>query len=545
MKRQTVVIDYSAPNVAKEMHVGHLRSTIIGDCFARVLSFLGHTVIRQNHIGDWGTQFGRVMLGLWYDAVASVDGRADQLDKWMNEAMSLAKAPDGETPDAKQTRVRAQNNLLAQIVPWHQAAIDSDPNGELVFRPFLEKTFPPLARLQSLYQFASALTEFEGAKSAAIRQHDKVNTLDALPSRIATFVQKQHETGNEQEAIAWKKSIDATMAACQAIYDQLGVLLTPADVRGESFYNDRLPAVVTDLKAANLAQVSEGAAVAFVKGFEAPLMIQKSNGGFGYGTSDLAAVRFRVGELHADRIIYVVGLPQSQHLTQVADVASRAGWAPNVVMEHAGFGNVLGEDGKLLRTRAGGTVKLADVLDEAEARAFKLVSEKSTDLDEAARKKIAHAVGIGAVKYFDLLRDRLGDYKFSYDAMLSLDGNTAPYLQYAHARIRSIFRKSDLGRSALAGLRVASITEPAEIALAKILLRFEETVEGVARELKPHFLCTYLYEVAGAFSSFYDACPVLKSQEPTRSSRLALCEITARTLALGLDLLGIEHPEQM
>jgi arginyl-tRNA synthetase len=548
---EIVVIDYSAPNVAKEMHVGHLRTTVIGDCFARVLTFLGNTVIRQNHIGDWGTQFGRVMLGLWYDAVASVDGRADQLDKWMAEAMSISKAPEGETPAEAVVRIARQGSLLSHIVPWHQAAIDSDPTGELVFKPFLQSSFPSLARLQSLYQFASAITEFSGAKSAAIRQNDQVHTLDALPSRIATFVQKQHETGNEQEAIAWKKSIEATMAACQAIYDQLGVLLRPADVRGESFYNPMLPGVVEDLTKAGIAQLSDGASVVFVDGFEAPLIIQKRNGGYGYATSDLAAVRFRVNELGAKRAIYVVGLPQSQHLAQVFATAKKAGWANGVTLEHAGFGNVLGDDGKLLRTRAGGTVKLADVLDEAEARALALVTSKDADapadrkLSPAALPAVAHAVGIGAVKYFDLLRDRLGDYKFSYDAMLSLDGNTAPYLMYAHARIRSIFRKADLDRSASAGLRITAISETAEIALAKQLLRFGETVEGVARELKPHFLCTYLYELAGTFSTFFEACPVLKSDEPTRTSRLALCEITARTLALGLDLLGIEHPEQM
>jgi arginyl-tRNA synthetase len=548
---ETVVIDYSAPNVAKEMHVGHLRTTVIGDTFARVLTFLGHNIIRQNHIGDWGTQFGRVMLGLWYDAVASVDGRADQLDKWMAHAMAIAKAAEGETPEQKQARSRAQNDLLQQLVPWHQAAIDADPTGELVFRPFLEKSFPSLARLQSLYQFASAITEFDAAKSAAIRRGSEIHTLDALPSLFAMYVQQPNKPKNEQEAIAWTKSIESTMAACQAIYDQLGVLLKPSDVRGESFYNPMLPGVVEDLTNAGIAQTSDGASVVFVEGFEAPLIIQKRNGGYGYATSDLAAVRYRVGELGAKRAIYVVGLPQSQHLAQVFSVAKRAGWADGVTLEHAGFGNVLGDDGKLLRTRAGGTVKLADVLDEAEARALALVTRKNDEaegdrkLPSANLPSIAHAVGIGAVKYFDLLRDRLGDYKFSYDAMLSLDGNTAPYLQYAHARIRSIFRRAELGRSASASLRITAISEPAEITLAKQLLRFGETVEGVARELKPHFLCTYLYELAGAFSSFYDACPVLKSDEPMRTSRLALCEITARTLALGLDLLGIGHPEQM
>ena len=547
-KPQTVIVDYSAPNVAKEMHVGHLRSTIMGDCYARLLGDLGHVVIRQNHIGDWGTQFGRVMLGLWYDAVARADGATSVLDGWMSQAMKIAKAPDNETPNARSERHRQQVELLQQVVPWHQAAIDADVAGDKVFKPYLESSFPSLARLQSLYQFTSAITEFDSAKGAAIR-HSKYGdrTLDTLPSFIATFVQRQTEPDNEQEGIAWRKCIESTMAACQEIYTRLGTLLKPADVRGESFYNPLLPAVVKDLKDAGIAQVSDGATVVFVPQFEAPLIIQKSDGGYGYGTTDLAAVRYRLNELKATRVIYVVGTPQSQHFEQVFWTARKSGWASDAVQfEHAKFGSVLGEDGRLLRTRAGGTVRLVDLIDEAEQRSLALVEAKSTNLNDDEKRKVAHAVGIGALKYFDLLRDRIGDYKFSFDAMLSMDGNTAPYLQYAHARIRSIFRRAEaeLGRPAAAG-RISHLDQPQEKALALVLLRFAETVEGVARELKPHFLCTYLYELAGAYSVFSDNCPGLKSEEPTRTSRLALCELTARTLARGLELLGIEHPEQM
>lgn len=462
--KQTVVVDYSAPNVAKEMHVGHLRSTILGDCLARVLSFLGHNVIRQNHLGDWGTQFGMLI---------------EHLDR-----------------------------------------VGGDAAGQV-------------GDLEAFYREAKKQFDADAAFADAARQ------------RVVRL-----QSGEPAERAAWQTIVEATRRAIAAIYDRLNVQLSTPTVqsepieRGESFYNPMLPSVASELEAdAEIAQRSDGALVAFAVGYEAPLIVQKSDGGFGYATTDLAAIRFRVGTLHADRIIYVVGLPQSQHFAQVFDVARRAGWASNAQLEHAGFGSVLDDSGKLFRTRTGGTVKLVDLLDEAERRAFDLVTAKSAELPEAQRRDIARAVGVGAIKYFDLLRDRVGDYKFSFDAMLAMDGNTAPYLQYAHARIRSIFRKS--GRSDSSGLSVASLTEAAELALAKTLLRFAPTVQGVSRELKPHFLCTYLYELAGAFSAFYDACPVLKSEGPTRSSRLALCELTGRTIACGLDLLGIEHPEQM
>lgn len=552
---QTVVVDYSAPNVAKEMHVGHLRTTVIGDAIARTLAAQGHKVIRQNHIGDWGTQFGRVMLGLWYDAVAKHFGDEATLADWITQAVPLAKGPDGESPADRAARIAAQDALLGAIVPWHQRAIDADPAGTKIFERYLDESFPNLKRLDALYTFASAVTAFEGAKTRVVVHPDYgAKTLRQLASFFATFVQQQDRPGNEQEARAWRRSIDSTLATCQAIYAQLGVQLTPADVRGESAYKDELPAVVADLTAAGIAQISDGAAVVFVEGFDAPLIIQKSDGGYGYATTDLAAARYRVGTLGADRAIYVVGLPQSQHLAQIFWTVKKAGWdrrdaTHSTTFEHAGFGNVLGEDGKILRTRSGGTVKLKELLDEAEERALAIVTQKN-DAADGDRKlpadalpAIAHAVGIGAVKYGDLLRDRVGDYKFSFDAMLAMDGNTAPYLQYAHARIRSIFRRS--GVPASAGMKVSTLTEPSELTLAKTLLRFAPTVDAVARELKPHFLCTYLYELAGAFSSFFEACPVLKSEEPARSSRLALCELTAQTITRGLDLLGIEHPDQM
>jgi len=457
---QTVVVDYSAPNVAKQMHVGNLRSTIIGDCLARVLEFLGNTVIRQNHIGDWGTQFGMLIAhlkGLGSDGEA----RIEDLDRFYKEA---------------------------------RQRFDADP------------------------QFADQAR--------------------------ANVVQLQ--AGGKEEIALWEKIVEATRRYYEPIYKQLGVKLTRGDEKGESFYNPMLPSVVADLEKSSVAIESEGAIVAFTKGYEAPLIIEKRGGGYGYAATDLAAVRHRINDLHANRIIYVVGSPQSQHLQQVFAAAKNAGWTTNVVLEHATFGSVLGEDGKMFKTRSGESVKLKELLNEAEERALKVVTEKNPDLPEAQRKQVAHAVGIGAVKYADLSKDRINDYVFSWEKMLSFDGNTAPYLQNAYVRVHGIFRKAkSMGIDVKLDYSAIQIESPFEIAIAKHVLRIGEIIEIVARDLKPHTLCTYLYDLATKYHAFFENCPVLQSDELTRSSRLALCDITARTLALGLDLLGIEHPEQM
>jgi arginyl-tRNA synthetase len=337
----------------------------------------------------------------------------------------------------------------------------------------------------------------------------------------------------------------------------LNVKLSRADEKSESFYNPMLASVVADLKAAGIATESDGATVVFMEGYENPLIIEKSGeGGYLYGTTDLAAARYRAGELKVDRAVYVVGAPQTQHLRQVFDTAKRAGWTKNASFEHAPFGSVLGEDGKMFKARSGESVKLADLIDEAEQRAYDLAKSKDEErlakakergesdaqpLSETQLRAIAHAIGVGAIKYADLSKDRIGDYTFSFDKMLSMDGNTAPYLQYAHARIKSIFRKAG---APPAGTSI-KLESPYEIALAKHVLRLGEIIDLVGRELKPHHLCTYLYELSTKFSSFYENCPVIQSEEPVRSSRLRLCDVTAKTLALGLDLLGIEHPEQM
>ncbi len=461
-KPQTVVVDYSGPNVAKQMHVGHLRSTIIGDAISRVLAFQGHTVIRQNHIGDWGTQFG-MLISLLKRLNAGGAAKIEDLDGFYKEA---------------------------------RRQFDADP----------------------------ALADEARATVVAL------------------------QGGGAAEQAVWRQIVAISQAHYQPIYDRLGVQLTAADTRGESFYNPMLPSTVADLTAAGVATRSEGAVVVFTEGSEAPLIVEKTGGGYGYATTDLSAIRYRVGQLRADRIVYVVGSPQSQHFKQVFQAARKAGWAgDDVVLEHASFGSVLGEDGKMYRARSGESVKLIDLMDEAEERAFALVTGRSPELPEAQRRAIAHAVGLGGVKYADLSKDRVGDYTFSFDKMLAMDGNTAPYLQYAYARIQSIFR-----RAAERGIPVprpfvapVALAEPAELALARHVLRFGDVVEQVSRELKPHHLCAYLYDLAARFSGFFENCPVLSSEGATRDGRLALCEAAGRTMACGLDLLGIEHPDQM
>ena len=465
-RAETVVVDYSGPNIAKQMHVGHLRSTIIGDSIARVLETQGHNVLRQNHLGDWGTQFGMLITHL----------------------RSL-QAADGE----------------------HVAIAD----------------------LEQFYQQAKKRFDNEPEFQDEAR---------------ATVVKLQ---GGDAEVLAlWQQIVDETRRDYQPIYQRLGVALTIDHERGESFYNPFLPEVVAHLLDKQVATHSDGAVVIFCEGFEAPLIIEKSNGGYLYGTTDLAAIRYRTTELHATRIIYVHDSRQSQHFTQVFDAARRAGWAEGTELEFAPFGTMLGKDGRPFKTRDGGTVKLKDLLEEAEQRAYDLVTAKNPTMDDAQRRTIGAAVGIGAVKYADLSKERTGDYVFTWEKMMSMEGNTGPYLQYALTRIRSIFRKvTDAVGDPDAGSAVAPATllleSPHEVALARQVLQFGEVLEQVGRELKPHYLCAYLYQLAGTFNGFYENCPVLHSEGDTRTSRLALCDAAARTLDKGLELLGIPRLEQM
>jgi arginyl-tRNA synthetase len=451
-----VVIDYSGPNIAKQMHVGHLRSTVIGDALSRVIEFFGHEVIRQNHLGDWGTQFGMLIARLREIGLDTGAHIAD-LETFYREA---------------------------------KERFDSDP-------AFQDEARRTVVRLQR---------------------------------------------GEPEELAAWERIVEETRRHYQPLYERLGVLLRREHECGESFYNPLLPQAVADLRDKGIAVESEGAVVVFVQGYDTPLIIEKSGGGYLYATTDLAAIRYRTTQLGARRIIYTHDVRQSQHFAMVFAVARRAGWADGVDLEYAPFGAMLGEDGRPFKTRSGDTVKLKDLLDEAEERAFQLVSSKNPDLPEDQRRAIARAAGIGAVKYADLAKDRVGDYVFSWDRMLSLDGNTAPYMQYACARIRSIIRKAggDTGDPA-----AITLDTPHEQMLARQILRLGEVLAVVERELKPHHLCGWLYDLATRFSAFYENCPVLASDERVRAGRLALCHLTSRALELGLDLLGIEHPEQM
>ena len=458
---QTVVVDYSGPNVAKQMHVGHLRSTIIGDAISRVIEFQGHKVIRQNHIGDWGTQFGMLIAYLRSGAGRDADQHIGDLEGFYRDAKKRFDDDSTFADEARRTVVRLQ-------------------------------------------------------------------------------------AGEATEKSNWQTIVEETRRHYLPVYERLGVKLRVEHERGESFYNASLPDVVRGLKQKQLAVESQGATAVFIDGPDKPpVIVEKTGGGFLYATTDLAALRYRATELHADRIIYTHDSRQAQHFDQVFRIARAAGFVPpEVQLEYAPFGTMLGEDGKPFKTRSGDTVKLKDLLDEAEERALRLVTEKNPELPENQRSAIARAVGIGAVKYSDLAKDRTSDYVFSWDRALAMDGNTAPYLQYAYARIRSIFRKAGADPASLAGAAL-SLDSPPETALAKHVLRLGEVIDLVARELKPHHLCAYLYDLATRFSSFYENCPVIKSEEPTRSSRLLLCDVTARAMAAGLDLLGIEHPEQM
>ncbi len=466
---QTVVVDYSSPNLAKEMHVGHLRSTIIGDSVARVLEYQGHNVIRQNHMGDWGTQFGMLIA---------------ELEQQLSE---------GEQADL------ALNDLEV-FYQQSKKHFDEDP-------AFADTARAYVVKLQS---------------------------------------------GDTHCRTLWQKFIDVSVAHNLDIYQQLNVGLGREHIMPESAYNNDLQNVLDSLVEQKLAVDSNGAKVMFLdeladkNGEPSVMIIQKSGGGFLYATSDLAAMRHRVNTLKADRIIYSIDARQSLHMKQVFAAARKAHFVSAAVqLEHHPFGTMMGKDGKPFKTRSGGTVKLADLLVEAVERAEKLLREKNTDLSASEISVIARKVGIGAIKYADLSKTRTNDYIFDWDAMMSFEGNTAPYLQYAYTRIRSIFRKADIDPDSF--LATISIVEPQEKALAMKLLQFAEVVDQVASDGYPHILCNYLYELASAYMSFYEQCPVLKEgvAKPTQQSRLQLCKLTSETMAKGLDLLGIDVMEKM
>lgn len=470
-RAKTFVVDFSSPNVAKPMHVGHIRSTILGDALSRIASFAGHRVIRDNHIGDWGTQFGMLLLG------------------W--------------------------KTLL------DRTALEADPIGEM----------------ERLYKTVNA-----GGDEVRDKARAELVKLQA---------------GDEENLAIWKEMIRLSQAQFETVYRRLDISF---DVTlGESFYNPWLAEVVDDLVAKGIARESEGALCIFSDGsvppkedpflisrdgewVDIPAIVRKDDGAYNYSTTDLATLQYRMSEWAPDEILYVTDGRQQLHFRQIFSAFRRWKGNPPVRLAHVWFGSILGDDGKPFKTRSGDTVKLVDLLDEAEERALKAVTEKNPDMEESARREIARAVGLGSIKYSDLLPNRQSDYVFSWDKMLSFQGNTAPYLQYSAVRVRSIFRKLDAEFVMPAEL---SISEPAEFALGRKLLQFGEVLPQVLDEFRPNLLANYLYELAGLFHSFFEACPVLKSEGAMRESRLALCELTGRTLKTGLGLLGIESPERM
>jgi arginyl-tRNA synthetase len=464
---QTVVIDYSGPNVAKEMHVGHLRSTVIGDALARVLSILGHNVLRENHIGDWGTPFGMLIEHL-------IDA--------------------GGAADAESFSVRDLNEFYAQ------ARLLFDRDAE-----FGERCRQRVVLLQG---------------------------------------------GDPETMRLWKIFVAESLRHIDEVYGMLGVLLTEDDVAGESSYNPLLTVVVGELGAEGLLVENDGALCVFPEGFTnrqgdpLPLIVRKSDGGYGYPATDLACIRDRTERRHATTLIYVVGAEQALHLRLVFAVASLAGYLPDdTVAVHVGFGLILGAGGKKLASRSGDSERLIDLLAEAVSRASKSMAERPSDLSAEQRATVARSLGIGAVKYADLSTERMRDYVFDWDRMLAFEGNTGPYLQYAHARIRSIFRRAEVAPPQ--GRTVSFVCEPQARALALQLLGFSAAIESTAEAYSPAKLCTYLFDLASIFTTFYEACRVLVEDEEVRTSRLALCDLTARVLALGLSLLGMEAPDQM
>jgi arginyl-tRNA synthetase len=505
---ETIIIDYSSPNVAKPMHVGHIRSTVIGESIARILSALGHKVIRDNHLGDWGLQFGQILWG-WKNHLdqASYDrDPVSELARLYRLSASKMKAADELGPKLEKVRT-----LEGQGKADEAAALFDKLLGD-----------PKMTRQQAEDALAEARAVTEAAREETAKLH----------------------AGDPENRKLWEQFMPHCLEALEGIYQRLGVRF---DVQlGESFYDAMLPEVVSKLKEHGLAEQSEGATVVFSEATKAPMIVQKRDGAFTYATSDLAKVKYCEDEFDADRLLYVVDSRQGDHFKQVFDVARRWGYA-DVDFEHVAFGTILGTDRKPFKTRSGDVVGLESLLDEAVAKAREVVDQNSADLPQEERARVAEVVGIGAVKYADLSQNRLSDYVFDLDRMVAMNGNTATYLQYAYARTRSIFRKGEATPEAIRDSRpTIFISHPSERALGLALLRLPETLESAASELKPNVLTDYLFGLANLFSSFFEECPVLKAESPgRRDSRLALCDLTGRTLAFGLDLLGIEVVDRM
>jgi arginyl-tRNA synthetase len=574
---KTIIVDFSCPNIAKHMHVGHLRSTILGDCICRVLAYQGQKINFQNHMGDWGKNFGIVILGLWHICMAEKRVREGKdAELYYPKKIKELKACAGEE--------QARRNLCNHILIQQEREWESDfkyrqvsPDGELVFHPFLrdlqEKPRDPdkfLGQIELAYRFVNKLEECANGLGLKIKTRHLTdpNRIELIPyehlsRRITAMLHQGEKLGkeiNDQEDKGWKIVKCLTIKEGNEIYEKLNVGLKDEHIRGESFYKDMLPDVVGELKRKGVAVESDGAVCVFPPEFKTkegeplPFIIQKSDGAYLYATTDLAALRYRVNELKADAIIYVTDARQIQHFQMLFKVAEMAGWnkrdGKTIELVHVTFGSVLGEDGAPLKTRSGENVKLKELLDEAVGRAMSVVEEKNPDLPAAKKAEIAKAVGIGAVKYADYSNNRTSDYVFSFDKMLAMDGNTAPYMQYAYARIKSIQRwagSPQLNINVnLTELTALNFIKQAELDLAKLLIRYVEAIQSAAVDYRPNYLTMYLFELAQKFSAFYTNCPVLSAETDQRPTRLLLCDLTARTIRHGLhELLGIEVVEQM
>ena len=568
---KNIVVDFSGPNIAKDMHVGHLRSTIIGDCICRILEYLDNKVIRQNHVGDWGTQFGKVIIALWHICMAEKVHNEPYYEADMNELRDNKDNPQKQHEIC--LRIRDRHNI-----DYNNDQGDKFGDGNKYFGPFLDdlennidKIWPDIL---ISYQFVNLLDDILSippnneililSRKKNYGKWIETNILYESLTRYVTKMLQTRGTDNEQEYNAWSIVKDFTMQRCNQLYQSLNVTLEhPRDTRGENYYNPILQDVVETLKQKGLVELSEGANCVFPSGFtnkegqRLPFIIQKSDGAFLYATTDLAAARYRMQGIDycnnvykANYIIYVTDARQESHFKMLFAIlreAEKAGWINEKVdCKHITFGSILGENGQPLKTRSGENVKLKELLDEAVERAKAVVEQKNPELPQEQKDKIARAVGIGAVKYADFSNNRTSDYVFSFDKMLAMEGNTAPYMQYAYARISSIMKKGNIHRKEFDNLKKMNLNDPAELDLAKYLVRYGEAIQAAVNDFRPNYLTSYLYELAQKFSVFYTNCPVLKAEPDKKPTRLLLCDLTAKTIKHGLtELLGIDVVEQM
>ena len=543
----TYVVDFSSPNVAKEMHVGHIRSTVIGDALCRTLKFLGHRVISDNHLGDWGTQFGMIIYGYRHFVDREAFERQPiqelaRLYRFVRQLMDL-RNDDRSLPQREQ-RV---TDLAAEITAWDDRLTKVSEKESKPLKQRRQKTISDLAEAERVLSDTRARLQAAAEDrqlTSALREHKDIE--QAVLAETA-----QLHAGSEEHRSLWKSFLPYCLADIDVLYHRIGVAFDHQ--LGESFYHDRLDAVVDSLTSAGLVTESDGATCVFLDGFAAPMIIRKQDGAFLYATTDLATIEYRVQTWDPDVILYVVDVRQGEHFEKLFAAAKLWRYADKPELRHISFGTVLGPDGKPFKTRSGDTVGLAGLLDEAEQRAYRVVSDndeqhpQGPQLSEADRRRIAKVVGIAAIKYADLSQNRTSDYVFSYDKMLALNGNTSTYMQYSYARVHGIFGKGDVNVESLRDSdAVIQLEQAAERSLGLQLLRFEEALEEMLVDYKPNMLTNYLYELAKVFSTFFEECPVLKADsDAVRNSRLLLCDLTARTLKLGLNLLGIEVVERM